>query len=67
MILGIGWVIYDQYPESRGVMKVLGVIVVGLTPLAVWGAVSRARRRRRRRRERNLRDLATIEKAVNER
>ena len=58
--------IYEQYPGSRGVLKVLGLTLVILTPFAIVGAISRALRRRRRRRERNLRDLATIKEAVND-
>jgi hypothetical protein len=66
ILLGIGWAIYDQYPESRGVIKVVALTAAVFSPLAMWEAISRARRRRRRRHERNLRDLATIRKVLNE-
>jgi hypothetical protein len=67
ILLTVGWGIYDRYPESRGVLEVLALIVVVFTPVAIWQQISRARRRRRRRLEFIRRELATIKEVLNER
>jgi hypothetical protein len=63
-VLAMGWGIYDQYPASREVIKWLAGATVVLVLLAIPSIITRARRRRRRRREFILRELATIEEAL---
>jgi hypothetical protein len=61
------WIVYDQLPASRDVIKWLAGFIALLVVLSIPGTISRARRRRRRKREFILRELATIQGVLNER